>query len=160
MGFAGDCVLLRVKDIGPSETYVEENGFVATLDQNNNTWELYTTPNTSYVVPETVDGKPISTIFMDFISGEPTFTKYYDLTIYDMAAVLERANVVITDNSVLAAMGYDLGQYFKIVDLTGCGDNIDIPNEILTGSACQTIYVTSVVKAKYPDNSKVVVPES
>ena len=154
-------VLKSIKDLGPSDNYVEENGFIAHDTWGENYWELYGTPSGEYVVPELVGGKTVSRLYISTISGTPILTKAWNMRFGENMTPHEKVIVDTTDQAVITQLGNNsLGQYFKIVDLTRCGNNIEIPDGILSQTNCETVYVTSAVKAKYPDNAKVVVPNN
>jgi len=147
------CILKKIYDVGPSTTYFEENGF--TIVDNGGNLCLIKTPNTNYVVPETVAGKEINTVFMDCISGEPTFTK--EVSLYAEVANMVTGNIKIISNNLdfwFEELSGNL-EFLKLnVDLTECGDSIVFPQEYLDAGI--TTYVTSAVKANYADYDNII----
>ena len=122
---------------------------------------IYQTPDTDYTMPVELGGYAISTIVIDYLSGVPTLTKDYKFDWNDGDYYKSKVIVAITDQNVLTTLVENgLGFRFTNIDLTACGDNIEIPEGLLGDNNCTTIYVTSAVKAKYPDNAKVVVPNN
>jgi len=152
-----DCILKNIYDIGPSASYFEENGFAAidlgVFDGYEDECYLIQTPNTSFIVPETIAGKEITTFYIDSIGGEPTFTKEVKLRAGDYG----EKNVKIISNNLdfwFDQLGWVINLGNLNVDLTECGDEIVFPQDYLDSGT--TTYVTSAVKANYPDNDNII----
>ena len=156
------CILTAIYEDGVADNYVEENGFEAIKSTSSDGWFLTKTPNTSYVVPETVDGKPITRVFLDLISGTPTFVNNVDIGIYDTYVQGREYKIVSTDLDVVGSLLEKLAvaPMGSIIDLTECGDELTFSDYVLENLTTRgnTLHVTSAVKTKYPDNTSIVVP--
>ena len=161
------CVLTAIYDVGTTNTYVEENGFVAVDNANNGEWMLVQTPNTSYVVPETVGGKTISSVWLAETSGRPTFVR--PINFYStIEEYMGNRIIKISSSDLQVVYGLLEGVLESAVplygpntiDLTECGDNLEFTEAILSylTSYKFTLHVTSAVKANYQDNANIVVP--
>ena len=128
-------------------------------------WVLMQTPKTSYIIPETVGGKTVSAVYMDIISGIPTFNRVIELKTFGDPIQAEGVKVTINDKEFINQLiiSYILKSTTSClnegIDLTECGDNIEFSEEVFTEyESMKTshnmdwkIYVTSAVKANYAD---------
>jgi len=155
------CVLKKVYDLGESTTYAEENGFVAIYQGvfvGKNGWGLIDTPNTSYIVPETVAGRKINGVDLSSIQGTPTFTREVFLPVGEAWRV---NNIKIISNNLDFWFEQLLShsEYFENlnlnVDLTECGDEIVFPQDYLDAGIIT--YVTSAVKTNYANYDNIIV---
>ena len=164
------CVLNAIYDRGPSDTYVEENGIGAFYNSSSSTWNIVHTPNTSYVIPETISGKTINGVYLDLMSGAPIFEKPVELKSGDVIW-LTSMTVTTSDLDFIFNCSYLPGSLcadFEL-DLSGCGDSIEFPEEFLTnfqskidenyGNWLGVVYVSSAVKANYADYDFIQVKE-
>lgn len=163
VSYSGGCVINAIYDIGPSETYVEENEFGALYNSSENEWRLVVTPSTSYIVPETVAGNAIAAVNLDCISGIPTFeqpvtvrTTGDPIYLTGIKVTTSDLDFILNSNCIPTSLTGD----FEYLDLSECGDSIEFPEEFLTnfqskmdgfGEDWCTIYVSSAVKANYAD---------
>jgi len=152
-------VLTAIYDVGPRSGYIEENGFVITQLKGHveKGWCLVETPDTSYIVPEKVGGTTVDAVCIDLISGEPTFTEVVNIITLDSAGAPDSVKITVSDMDFI----YDvINNCTRItnLDLTGCGDSLVFSTEVLNSinEYVDTVYVTQAVKAKYPDNAKIV----
>ena len=163
--WSGNCVITAIyEEEGEVDNCVEENGFVALYSSDLNEWGLYSTPDTSYIVPKTVEGKEITRTWVDALSGTPTFTSYIGVGVYDMTQFNKEYKVIMNDSDEINRLIVQFVGCLKssVIDLTECGDNLTFTDEILNYLSINNniLHVTSAVKAKYSDNANIVVPQS
>ena len=154
---------ISILDVGiGTPLYAEENEFKAIF--YNGKWTLTDTPNDTYVVPETVNGKRIEAVGIFHLGGIPIFERAVEIVSLGWWYPGETICVNVLDYDFIIALwnvnneyGYDCPN----LDLSGCGDSLEIPEEILNGLSSYdvTIYVTSAVKQKYQTYEKIVVKQ-
>ena len=151
----GDIIVIKkIYDAGHSDTFYEENGFAVYL--NNSKWCLINTPEGEYTIPTTVGGQHVDEVWVDYIKGTPTFDRSVRLGDFGGSG-WEVSTVVLTTPDVSFFMGDGVLPWrgLTVVDLSACGDNITIPEEVLNKeygySSVEVIYVNETVKAKYAD---------
>ena len=154
-------IITAIYDDGPSDTYVEENGFVVVGNyRGNNYWNLIATPDTEYIVPETVGGKTINNIYLDCISGVPTFVRDVEsIYLADRVTTNKEYKIISNDVTVVNSLVLKISNCTQnsSIYLTECSDNFTFSDEFLALTTnSNTIYVTAAVKAKYPDNTNIV----
>ena len=154
-------VLNGIYDVGLLDNYVEENEFGAWYIDGG--WRLIKTPNTKYVVPETVGGNTISTVSLKLLSGEPTFERTVEFTeLVEGMSYITGITFTTSDLDFVLdetkGVGMIMLRYCEYMDFSGCGDNIEFYDDLLEEIASQscTVYVSSAVKAKYSDNTNIV----
>ena len=157
-------ILNSIYDIGPSDNYVGENGFYVWRPVGYDEWELMKSPQTNYIIPETVGGMTVSGVCLDMISGTPTFDRVVELVFTGEYMKLDGIKVIINDKEFIELI---ISYMFHFsypclnegIDLTECGDDIEFSEEIFTKYESMKneynidwkIYVTSAVKANYAD---------
>ena len=161
-----EAILMGIYDVGPAETNIGENEFIAT--KRDGAWTLIRTPDTSYVIPETVSGVTIEVVDLSSISGVPTFVKPIGFTksgFVGEESFVENIKVVTSEQDVINELLTGISDLLKSsmygnstsIDLTECGDDIELPSGF---TAFKKVYVTQAVKDRYTAYSNVVVPES
>ena len=149
-----EIIIKQIYEIGNVDNCVEENGFTAFFQNDN--WNLYSSSSTEYIVPKTVDGKNISEVWMDTISGTPIFTEPITIGRTGDVSYIEKIIVTTPDVNFIFKLPEDTCLYLKELDLSACGDNIEIPTTFTEKYADVKIYVSSTVKAKYPSNDNII----
>ena len=149
-----EIIINQIYEIGNVDNCVEENGFTAFFQNDN--WNLCYSPNTEYIVPKTVNGKSIDKIWIDFISGTPIFAE--PITIDFTGDVISIEKIIVTTPDV--SFIFELEKFeclsLKELDLSACGDNIEISTTFTEKYADVKIYVSPTVKAKYPSNDNII----
>ena len=149
-----EIIINQIYEIGNVDNCVEENGFTAFFQNDN--WNLCYSPNTEYIVPKTVNGKSIDEIWIDFISGTPIFAE--PITIGCTGDVISIEKIIVTTPDV--SFIFELEKFeclsLKELDLSACGDNIEISTTFTEKYADVKIYVSPTVKAKYPSNDNII----
>ena len=146
-----ECTINAIYDVGPTDAYVAESEYEAVYDRFTEQWFLFKTPNTNYILPETVAGKPITGVYIDTISGSVTFDR--PVTIISLGEPINvNIKVTTSDLDFIFNNDYFPGFCGGYLDLTQCGDNIEFPEEFLSTYQHWTsapIYVSAAVKANY-----------
>ena len=161
----GECVINAIYDNGAFDGIVTENGFTAVREAEN-VWSLIKTPNGSYTVPDTIGGKTISRVDMSGIGGYATFNKPFELyssTEGYTGYYLDGATFTTSDLNFFfdeedGLLGILRESSCEYIDFSQCGDDITFSEDILEEIAYTniTIYVSTAVKAKYPDATNIV----
>lgn len=149
----------QIYEIGESESFVEENEFMAYL--SNGSWGIMNTPGGSYTVPTTVNGKKITRVYLDYMFGDVTFTQPFkmDEFLVDPIAQIQKIKVTTSDvNFIFDMQDYEHSE-LKEIDLSECGDNMEIPTDFANAYSDVTIYVSQAVKTKYPSVENIKVKE-
>lgn len=149
-----EIIIKQIYEIGNVDNCVEENGFTAFFQNDN--WNLCYSPNTEYIVPKTVNGKSIDKIWIDFISGTPIFAEPITIGCTGDVSSIEKIIVTTPDVSFIFELEKFECLSLKELDLSACGDNIEIPTTFTEKYADVKIYVSSTVKAKYPSNDNII----
>lgn len=68
----------QIYEIGEAENFVEENDFMAYFQGDE--WGIMQTPKGSYTVPTTIKGKQITTVYLDYMSGNAIFTQPFKVS--------------------------------------------------------------------------------
>ena len=151
-------VIKEIYDAGHFDLYFEEDGF--RIELMGEKWCLAGTPSGAYTVPTTVAGKNVDIVFIDNLNGTPTFAEPVKLSSNSLSTYnpWSVAKVVVTtaDVDFIFDVYIELhGGVLKELDLSACGDNITIPENVLANgyenSKNVIIYVNETVKAKYAD---------
>lgn len=147
----------QIYEIGEAENFVEENGFMAYFQGDE--WGIMQTPIGSYTVPSTVKGKQITVVYLDYMSGNAIFTQPFK--VYSLVDKTWCPNVKITTSDIsFIFTNYDW--YInegKELDLSECGDDIQIPTDFAEKYPGLTIYVSSAVKGNYQEIENIKVKE-
>lgn len=148
----------QIYEIGDSGNFVEENGFMAYLE--NGEWGIMNTPEGNYTVPTTIKGKKITTVYLDFMSGNAIFNQPFKMDSFvDKMIGINTIKVTTSDvNFIFDAQSYGSGN-LKEIDLTECGNDIEIPTDFATAYSNVTIYVSSAVKGNYQEIENIKVKE-
>ena len=149
-----EIIINQIYEIGNVGNCVEENGFTAFFQNDN--WNLCYSPNTEYIVPKTVNGKSIDKIWIDFISGTPIFAEPITIGCTGDVSSIEKIIVTTPDVSFIFELEKFECLSLKELDLSACGDNIEIPTTFTEKYADVKIYVSPTVKAKYPSNDNII----
>lgn len=147
----------QIYEIGEAENFVEENGFMAYFQGDE--WGIMQTPIGSYTVPSTVKGKQITAVYLDYMSGNAIFTQPFK--VFYLVDPIWSPNVKITTSDIsFIFTNYDWGDiYAKELDLSECGDDIQIPTDFARKYPGLTIYVSSAVKGNYQEIENIKVKE-
>ena len=150
-------VIKQIYDLGKSGDVIRENGFViSTFDltgEKNVT--LIGVPGGEYVIPKSVGGMEITEINFESLTGKVTIENNVKLNLGDKNLGLE---VLIIKKEVEEIIKDFVGHanVLSILDVTDCGDDVDIPEELLDDTDF-TIHVTSNAKEKhYKNNTNVI----
>lgn len=148
----------QIYEIGDSGNFVEENGFMAYLE--NGEWGIMNTPEGNYTVPTTIKGKKITTVYLDFMSGNAIFNQPFKMDSFvDKMIGINTIKVTTSDvNFIFDAQSYGSGN-LKEIDLTECGNDIEIPTDFATAYSNVTIYVSQAVKGNYQKIENIKVKE-
>jgi len=128
IGASVNGILTGIYDIGTSDVYTEEGGFAVYYLEDAG-WCLVSTPDTSYIVPETVGGKNVDTVWIDCMKGEPAFTKAFSIGECDVEGYLDTVKITISDMNFINGIIWNV--HIKNLDLTECGDNLEFSTEVL-----------------------------
>ena len=154
-----EVIIKQIYEIGESENCVEENGFMAYL--RNGEWGIMNTPEGDYTVPTTVKDKKITVVYVDSMGGNATFTQSFKIdNLVDPMCYISKIKVTTSDvNFIFDMQSYTLDSLTEL-DLSECGDNIEIPTSFADSSPNVKIYVSSVVKAKYEAYNNIVAKQA
>ena len=152
-------IIKQIYEIGESENCVEENGFMAYLW--NGEWGIMNTPEGDYTVPTTVKDKKITVVYVDSMGENATFTQSFKIDyLVDRICYISKIKVTTSDvNFIFDMQSNDLSS-LKELDLSECGDNIEIPTSFADSNPNVKIYVSSVVKAKYEAYNNIVAKQA
>ena len=147
----------QIYEIGEAENFVEENGFMAYFLGDE--WGIMQTPIGSYTVPSTVKGKQITAVYLDYMSGNAIFTQPFK--VYSLVDKIWSPNVkILTSDISFIFTNYDWAPIDeKELDLSECGDDIQIPTDFAEKYPGLTIYVSSAVKENYQEIENIKVKE-
>lgn len=118
------------------------------------------TPEGNYTVPTTIKGKKITTVYLDFMSGNAIFNQPFKMDSFvDKMIGINTIKVTTSDvNFIFDAQSYGSGN-LKEIDLTECGNDIEIPTDFATAYSNVTIYVSQAVKGNYQEIENIKVKE-
>ena len=152
-----DIEIKQIYEIGEAENFVEENDFMAYYEMGE--WGIMQTPRGSYTVPSTVKGKQITTAYLDYMKGNAIFTQPFRISY--LIDPMWCANVKITTSDIsFIFTNYDwMETNEKEIDLSECGDNIQIPTDFAEKYPSLIIYVSSAVKENYQEIENIKVKE-
>lgn len=154
--FKKEGIRVKIYDAGPRTDLAFEGDFIAWFNDSNGKWELAKAPSESYEVPHTVNGKAIEGVILDCCyASEIIINEPIVLGCWDAFPVIDKIILKTQDVDWFFTSVASLN-YINNLDLSQCGDNITIPEDILEGGNLGKIYVSPEVKAKYPDNDKIV----
>lgn len=147
----------QIYEIGEAENFVEENGFMAYFLGDE--WGIMQTPIGSYTVPSTVKGKQITGVYLDYMSGNAIFTQPFK--VFYLVDPIWSPNVKITTSDIsFIFTNYDWNiNEEKELNLSECGDDIQIPTDFARKYPGLTIYVSSAVKGNYQEIENIKVKE-
>ncbi len=147
----------QIYEIGEAENFVEENGFMAYFLGDE--WGIMQTPIGSYTVPSTVKGKQITAVYLDYMSGNAIFTQPFK--VYSLVDKIWGPNVkILTSDISFIFTNYDWDPIYETeLDLSECGDDIQIPTDFAEKYPGLTIYVSSAVKENYQEIENIKVKE-
>ena len=149
-----EIIIKQIYERGNVDNCVEENGFTAFFQNGN--WSLCDSPSTEYIVPKTVAGKNINEVWIDWIRGIPKFTEPIAVGNVGDSGWVEKIIVTTPDVDFIFELEKCNGLLLKELDLSACGDNIEIPTTFTEKYADVKIYVSPTVKAKYPSNDNII----
>ena len=154
-----EVIIKQIYEIGESENCVEENGVRAYL--RNGEWGIMNTPEGDYTVPTTVKDKKITVVYVDSMGGNATFTQSFKIdNLVDPMCYISKIKVTTSDvNFIFDMESYTLDSLTEL-DLSECGDNIEIPTSFADSYPNVKIYVSSVVKAKYEAYNNIVAKQA
>ena len=117
------------------------------------------TPEGDYTVPTTVKDKKITVVYLDFMYGNATFTQPFK--VYSLVDKIWCPNVkILTSDIGFIFTNYDWDLIDeKELDLSECGDDIQIPTDFAEKYPGLTIYVSSAVIENYQEIENIKVKE-
>ena len=127
----------------------------------NGEWGIINTPKGDYTVPTTVKDKKITVVYLDYMYGNATFTQSFKISsLVDSILCISKIKVTTSDvNFIFGIQSYSSDSLTEL-DLSECGDNIEIPTSFTDSYPNVKIYVSSVVKAKYASNDNIIAKQA